>query len=67
MYQRNHIQKSGKTFIGHTWFAFYAGLILIVAGIISIIHSVVPNLFPFYPERILAWLLKKNQQLKIKK
>jgi hypothetical protein len=67
MYQHNHIKKSKKTYLGHTGFAFYAGIILIVTGIISIIHSVIPNLFPFYPERIIAWLLEKNQQLKIKK
>ena len=48
---RAHLKTAGKSYFAHTKFAIVAGLDLILTGIISIIHGIVPTLFPFYAEK----------------
>jgi len=48
MYKKSikHLQESKIDYFSHMLFAIYAGLRLIWAGITSLIHSIVPGLFP---------------------
>lgn len=64
MYESEHIKKSRKGYWGHTWFAIYAGVTLIAAGILSIIHSIVPNFFPYQSERMIKKLLEQSELLR---
>ena len=63
MYESEHIKNSRKGWWRHTWFAIYAGVILIFAGVISIIHSIVPNLFPYCSENMIKKLLEQSKSL----
>ena len=53
---KQHLNESGKTYTEHFIFAFVAGWLLIYAGITSIIHSIVPSLFPFTSQKIVQKL-----------
>lgn len=44
---KEHLEKVNETYIEHGEFAIRWGFFLIWAGIISIIHGVLPFLFPF--------------------
>jgi hypothetical protein len=55
---KQHLNESGKTYSKHFIFAFTAGWLLIYAGITSIIHSLIPSLFPFTSQKIVRKLLK---------
>ena len=52
---KEHLKKAEQGYFEHGVFAFrYGGKILII-GIISIIHGIIPGWFPFYvPKRIMA-------------
>ena len=56
---KQHLNESGKTYSKHFIFAFTAGWLLIYAGITSIIHSLIPSLFPFTSQKIVQRLLNK--------
>lgn len=43
---KKHLAASQVTYFEHFKFAIYAGLKLLVAGIASLIHAVIPQLFP---------------------
>lgn len=47
----NHLKARNITYWSHLKFAFGAGIVLIVAGLVSIIHSILPNFMPTYAER----------------
>ena len=46
-----HLRVRNITYWPHLKFAFGAGTVLIVAGLVSIIHSILPNFMPTYAER----------------
>ena len=46
-----HLNARNTTYWPHFKFAFGAGTVLIVAGLVSIIHSILPNFMPSYAER----------------
>jgi hypothetical protein len=46
-----HLKARNTTYWPHLKFAFGAGIVLIVAGLVSIIHSILPNFMPTYAER----------------
>ena len=56
---KQHLNESRKTYSEHFIFAFTAGWLLIYAGITSIIHSLIPSLFPFTSQKIVQRLLNK--------
>lgn len=64
MYESNHIYKSRKGWIRHTWFALWAGIVLMLAGLISIVHALVPNIFPYISENIVKRLLEQSDRLR---
>ncbi len=46
-----HLTARNTTYWPHFKFAFGAGIVLVNAGLISIIHAVLPNFMPSYAER----------------
>jgi len=56
---KQHLNESGKNYFEHFIFSFTAGWLLIYAGITSIIHSLIPSLFPFTSQKIVQRLLNK--------
>ena len=59
---KEHLKEAGKSYQKHFKFAFLAGFILIYAGILSIIHAFIPNLFPFTSQKIVQELLTATQR-----
>ena len=57
---KKHLNEAGKNYIEHFKFAFMAGFILIYAGITSIIHALIPSLFPFTSQKIVKKLLEQS-------
>ena len=55
-----HLNEAGKSYFEHFKFAFIAGFILIYAGITSIIHALIPSLFPFTSQKIVKKLLDRS-------
>lgn len=43
---RQHLRDSKTTYFEHLKFALYAGFMLLYAAIASIIHAIIPSLFP---------------------
>ena len=46
-----HLKSRNTRYIPHFKFAVGAGVVLLLAGIASIVHAVLPNLFTGYSER----------------
>lgn len=46
-----HLESRNTDYFTHFKFAFGAGLVLISAGVVSILHSIFPNFMPSYAER----------------
>ena len=61
---RAHLKAANKSYFEHTKFAVVAGLDLILTGIISIIHGIIPTLFPFYAEKKIDEYHQKVLQLR---
>jgi hypothetical protein len=61
-----HLAESNKTYIEHFKFAFYAGLMLLWAGVTSIIHAFIPSLFPFVSRKIIVDLLEQSKRSEMK-
>jgi UPF0716 family protein affecting phage T7 exclusion len=57
---KKHLNEAGKNYIEHFKFAFIAGFILMYAGITSIIHALIPSLFPFTSQKIVKKLLDQS-------
>lgn len=58
---RNHLQEAGKTYGPHGAFAIKAGFLLFFAGFASIIHGIVPALFPFVARDIVCDLAERGR------
>jgi len=65
LYQSNHISKSGKNWSRHCAFSLFAGTVLIFTGLLSILHAVIPNIFPEACEKILNWLIQTNKKINL--
>ena len=57
---KKHLTEAGKSYSEHFKFAFFAGFILIYAGITSIIHAIIPSFFPFTSQKIVKNLLNQS-------
>lgn len=57
----HHLNESGKTYLEHGRFALKAGFLLLWAGIASIIHGLLPNLFPFVSRDIVLRLAEASK------
>lgn len=56
-----HLTESGKTYLEHGRFAFKAGVLLLWAGVASIVHGLLPNLFPFVSRDIVLRLAEASR------
>ena len=61
-----HLAESNKTYSQHFRFAFYAGWMLVWAGLTSIIHAFIPSLFPFVSRNIIVKLLEQSRRTQAK-
>ena len=59
-----HLKEAGKSYKDHASFALSAGVLLVVAGVTSIIHAIIPALFPFYSAKIVMRLADKAKSLR---
>ena len=57
-----HLQEQGFTYWAHFKFAFKAGILLILAGIASVIHAIVPDLLPGFSERTARTLVEQSRK-----
>lgn len=46
-----HLISRNTRYLPHFTFAFGAGVVLLLAGLASIVHAILPNLFTGYSER----------------
>ena len=58
---RKHLSESGKTYLEHGRFAIKAGGLLLWAGFTSIVHGLLPNLFPFVSRDIVLRLADQSR------
>lgn len=59
---KRHLQASGKAYFPHGWFAAKAGVLLIFAGLTSLVHAVLPCAFPFLSRDITRHLADLSRQ-----
>lgn len=59
---KKHLTEAGKPYWRHFMFAFKAGFLLIYAGIASIIHALIPSIFPLVSQKIVLRLVKESEQ-----
>jgi hypothetical protein len=53
---QKHLNKSQMGYFAHLYHAFRLGLVLIYAGIASILHAFLPFLFPAYSANKVTWM-----------
>jgi hypothetical protein len=58
----HHLQEAGKSYFVHGRFAVKAGFMLIFAGITSILHGLIPAVFPFLSRDIVLSLSEQTRQ-----
>jgi len=56
-----HLSQVEETYFEHFKFALWAGLTLILLGIVSIIHAAFPFLLSRVPDKIFRYFLKNSQ------
>lgn len=57
---KQHLEDSKTTWTEHTKFAFYASFMLFCAAFASLVHAILPSLFPSTAARIVAKLYKQR-------
>lgn len=57
-----HLSQVEETYLQHLRFALWAGTVLIVLGVVSIVHAVFPFLLDRVPDRIFKYFLRKSNQ-----
>ncbi len=57
-----HLRSVDEGYFAHMFEAMYYGIILIVAGIICIIHSILPFIFTSYASRKIVYILRRIEK-----
>lgn len=57
-----HLRETNQQYLDHAVFALSAGVWLVIAGVASVIHAVLPNALPFVAERITKRLADQSQE-----
>ena len=57
---KEHLDKSKEQYLSHMVWAFLAGLKLIWAGVASLIHGLIPGLFPGTAAKTVIFLYHKR-------
>lgn len=58
----SHLSQVNETYLEHLKFGLWAGIVLFILGIISIIHAVFPFLFDRIPDKIFRYFLKQSNE-----
>lgn len=58
----DHLSQVEETYFQHLRFALWAGAVLIVLGVVSIIHAVFPFMFDRIPDKIFRYFLEKSNE-----
>lgn len=53
-----HIRETRQGYFSHFFFASFAGVMMIVGGILSIVHAIIPDLFVNVAENVNRGLLE---------
>jgi hypothetical protein len=61
---KKHLKEANKDYYNHGKFAVIAGFDLILTGIVSILHGLIPSFMPFYAEKKVDFYYKKALQLR---
>jgi hypothetical protein len=64
---KQHLTEAGRTYTQHFAFAARACVILIWAAFTSIVHAIIPSLFPFVSEKIIIALAVKTRKNRLKR
>lgn len=57
-----HLQQVEESYFEHLKFSLWAGFILIILGIVSVIHGIFPFLFSRVPDKIFNYFLKHSSE-----
>jgi len=55
-----HLSQVEETYFEHFKFAMWAGLVMLLLGIVSIIHAIFPFLFSRTPDKIFKYFQEKS-------
>jgi hypothetical protein len=58
----NHLSQVEETYLQHLKFSLWAGIVLLILGVVSIIHGVFPFLLVRYPDNIYRYFVKNSQK-----
>lgn len=56
-----HLSQVEETYLQHFKFAVWAGVVLLLLGIVSIIHAIFPFFLSRVPDKIFRYFLKNSQ------
>lgn len=62
MINPNHLTQVEESYFEHFRFAFWAGSVLIILGIVSIIHAIFPFIFSRTPDKIYRYFLTRSKE-----
>jgi hypothetical protein len=67
IFNPDHLSQVEETYLQHFKFAIWAGVVLLLLGLISILHAVFPFLFSRYPDRIYKYFQEtsKSRMMKV--
>lgn len=57
----SHLTDVEETYFQHLRFAAWAGCVLVIIGIVSIIHAVFPFMFSRTPDKLFNYFLEASQ------
>jgi len=57
-----HLSQVEETYFEHFRFAMWAGLVMLLLGIVSIIHAIFPFLFSRMPDKIYRYFQTKSKK-----
>lgn len=58
----HHLSQVEETYFEHFRFAIWAGLVMILLGVVSIIHAIFPFLFSRLPDKIYRYFQTKSKE-----
>ena len=57
-----HLQQVEETYFQHFKFAFWAGSVLIMLGVISLAHAIFPFVFARLPDKIYKYFVEGSKE-----
>jgi hypothetical protein len=60
LFNPSHLQEVEESYLVHLKFGVWAGFWLIITGVISIVHAVVPVLLARVPDRLFRYIVEQS-------